>query len=429
MKTIIMAGGRGTRIASVNSEVPKPMIPILDRPVLEHQIECLREQGLTDITMNVGYLADTIKAYFGDGDKRSPVTGKPFGVHISYVVEEEPLGTAGALYWLKDKLKEDFLLLNGDIVFDIEINRFYQFHKNKGGLVTLFTHPNSHPYDSGIIVTDKEGCVKQWLRSEEVLMYYQNRVNAGLHILSPKVLNTFTEPKKRDLDRDVLQPLIATGKLYAYDSPEYVKDMGTPERLSAVTSDISAGTVKRKSFSNKQQAVFLDRDGVINEYAGFLTNIEDFRLIDRAADAIRMINDRGYLAIVVTNQPAIARGTLSTDELHEIHHKMETLLGRRGAYLDAIYYCQHHPHKGFEGERPELKIDCNCRKPKPGMLLEAAKKYNIDLSRSWMIGDNEIDIQAGLSAGCKICYLGSRQIPNVRGYLNLYECICDILDE
>lgn len=156
-----------------------------------------------------------------------------------------------------------------------------------------------------------------------------------------------------------------------------------------------------KNLSNKQKAVFLDQDGTINKYVGFLRNINDFELIDGVAEAIKNINASGYLAIVVTNQPVIARGEVAFQELEEIHNKMETELGLQGAYLDAIYYCPHHPHKGYEGEIPELKIECDCRKPKPGMLLKAAGDYNIDLSQSYMIGDGENDIKAGLAAGCK----------------------------
>ena len=156
----------------------------------------------------------------------------------------------------------------------------------------------------------------------------------------------------------------------------------------------------------KQKAIFLDRDGTINKYVGFLRNIDDFELIDGVAEAIRKINESGYLAIVTTNQPVIARGEVSFEELEEIHNKMETLLGKEGAYLDAIYYCPHHPHKGYEGERPELKIECDCRKPKPGMLLNAAADFNIDLSQSWMVGDGENDVKAGLNAGCKTALIG-----------------------
>lgn len=422
MKVVIMAGGKGTRISSVANDIPKPMIKIENVPVLEREIECLRSQGFDDLIITVSHLGNIIMDYFGDESGNSPATGKPFGVHIEYFFEQEPLGNAGALFKIKDKLTSDFLLLNADAVFDVDFNRFVDYHKQHGGLVTLFTHPNSHPYDSGLIVADESGEVKSWLAKEdERPEYYRNRVNAGLHVINPKVLEladidaemvgkpgTDGKPIKVDLDRQLLKPLAGTGKMYCYDSPEYVKDMGTPERYYSVCEDYKAGRVSGKNLKNKQKAIFLDRDGTINKYVGFLRNIDDFELIDGVAEAIRKINASGYLAIVVTNQPVIARGEVSFDELEEIHNKMETLLGQEGAYLDAIYFCPHHPHKGYEREVPDLKIDCNCRKPKPGMLLKAAVDFNIDLSQSWMIGDGENDIKAGMNAGCKTALISGK---------------------
>ena len=420
MKVVIMAGGKGTRISSVASDIPKPMIKVEGISVLEREIECLKNQGFDDIILTVSHLGNIIMDYFGDGSGNSPVTGEPFGVHIDYYFEEEPLGNAGALFKIKDKLTSDFLLLNADAMFDVDFNRFVAFHRKHGGLVTLFTHPNSHPYDSGLIIANKNGSVEKWLAKEdERPQYYRNRVNAGLHVINPKVLELVGinadsvgkvgvdgKPVKVDLDRQLLKPLAGTGKMFCYDSPEYVKDMGTPERYYSVCKDCKEGRISAKNLKNKQKAIFLDRDGTINKYVGFLRNINDFELIDGVAEAIRKINESGYLAIVVTNQPVIARGKVSFEELEEIHNKMETLLGKEGAYLDAIYYCPHHPHKGYEGERPELKIDCDCRKPKPGMLLKAAADFNIDLSRSWMVGDGENDVKAGLNAGCKTALIG-----------------------
>lgn len=421
MKVVIMAGGKGTRIASVASDIPKPMIKIEGVPVLEREIECLKKQGFQDIIITVSHLGSTIMDYFGDGSGNSPVTGQPFGVHIEYYFENEPLGNAGALFKIKDKLTEDFLLLNADAMFDVDFNRFVEYHKQHGGLVTLFTHPNSHPYDSGLIIADKNGAVEKWLAKEdERPKYYRNRVNAGLHVINPEILALSGidaeavgkiggdgKPVKVDLDRQLLKPLAGTGKMFCYDSPEYVKDMGTPDRYYSVCADYREGRVTGKNLKNKQKAIFLDRDGTINKYVGFLRNIDEFVLLNGAAEAIRKINESGYLAIVVTNQPVIARGEVSFDELEEIHQKMETLLGEEGSYLDAIYYCPHHPHKGYDGERPELKIDCDCRKPKPGMLLKAANDFNIDLSKSWMVGDGENDIKAGINAGCRTALIGN----------------------
>lgn len=408
MKTVIMAGGKGTRISSVASDIPKPMIKIEGKPILEYEIECLRNQGFTDIIITVSHLGNVIIEYFGDGSGVSPVTGKPFGVNIEYYFEKEPLGNAGALFRIKDKLTEDFLLLNADAMFDIDFNRFVNFHNKYGGFVTLFTHPNSHPYDSGLIIADSNGAVEQWLAKEdERPKFYKNRVNAGLHVISPKILEAEITTSKVDLDRQLLKPLAGTGRMFCYDSPEYVKDMGTPDRYYSVCEDYKAGRIKEKNLKYKQKAVFLDRDGTINKYVGFLRNVEDIELIAGVADAIKKINASGYLAIVVTNQPVIARGEVTVSQLKEIHNKMETLLGQKGAYIDGLYYCPHHPHKGYKGEVSELKFDCNCRKPKPGMLLKAAEDFNIDLSQSWMIGDGENDIKAGVAAGCKTALIGN----------------------
>lgn len=429
-----MAGGKGTRITSIASDIPKPMIKIGDKPVLEHEIECLKEQGFTDIIITVSHLGNIIMDYFGDGSKVSPITGKSFGVNIEYYFEKEPLGNAGALFKIKDKLTDDFLLLNADSMFDINFKRFVEYHQKHGGLVTLFTHPNSHPYDSGLIIAGDDGSVEKWLTKEDDRpTYYKNRVNAGLHVLNKKVLDIEITTPKVDLDRQILKPLSGTRKMFCYDSPEYVKDMGTPDRYYSVCKDCESGLIKSKNLQNKQKAIFLDRDGTINEYVGFLRKVDDFKLLDGVTEAIKKINASGYLAIVVTNQPVIARGEVTTDELNTIHNKMETLLGLDGAYLDAIYYCPHHPNSGFEGEIKELKIDCDCRKPKPGLLLKASLDYNIDLSKSWMIGDSETDVKAGLNAKCKTALISTDNSNNSNIYNqdiighSLLDCVNKIL--
>ena len=396
------------------------MIPVCGIPVLEREISSLKEQGFTDIILTVGYKAESIMQHFGDGRK--------YGVQIEYFVEKEPLGNAGALFRIKDKLTEDFLLLNADAMFNVDFNRFVKFHKAHNGLVTLFTHPNNHPYDSGLIVANKEKKVEQWLTKEDKRpKYYQNRVNAGLHVINPEALDLKVTTDKVDLDRQVLKPLCSSGKIYCYDSPEYVKDMGTPERYETVCKDFENGTVEARNLKNKQKAIFLDRDGTINKYVGFLRNIEQFELLSGVSEAIRKINQSGYLAVVVTNQPVIARGEVTYTELQEIHNKMETILGKDGAYLDGIYFCPHHPDKGFKGEVKELKINCNCRKPNPGLLLQAASDFNINLEQSWMIGDGKNDIQAGKNAGCKTVLIGDDEFGQDITVYSLLEFVNQIV--
>ena len=296
------------------------MIDIAGKPVLEREIECLKSQGFDDIIITVSHLAGNIMDYFGDGGK--------FGVKIEYFMESEPLGTAGALFMLRDKLTESFLLINGDIMFDVDMKRFADYHAKKGGLATIFTHPNNHPYDGCVIAADENNAVTRYFPKEEPRpQWYRNRVNAGLHILSPEVLDiTAHSSRKVDLDREILRPLCATGKLFCYDSPEYVRDMGTPERYREVCNDFISGKIQARSLRNKQKAIFLDRDGTINKYVGFLRDIDEFELLPGVAEAVRKINASGYLAIVATNQPVIARGEVTREELGEIHNKSNILL-------------------------------------------------------------------------------------------------------
>ena len=418
MKTVIMAGGKGTRIASVASDVPKPMIKICGKPILEHQIDNLKACGLTDIVLVIGHLGDKIKDYFGDGSK--------FGVHITYFVEDHPLGTAGALFKMPE-LTEDFLLLCGDVIIDVDFNRFIAFHKAHKAWASLMAHPNGHPYDSSLLVTEivppqtpggmpeDTHRVIRWMNKEDERLYYKNRVNAGIEIISPELLRETMRnfvprhpetPDKIDLDRDVLKPHIGSGRIYAYDTPEYIKDMGTPERYEAVCRDFADGIVHKRNLKNRQRAVFLDRDGTINRYVGFLKNTEQFELLEGVGQAVRRINASEYLAIVVTNQPVIARGEVTFEGLGEIHNKMETLLGREGAYVDGIYFCPHHPDGGYEGEVAALKCECSCRKPRAGMLFKAAEEHNIDLSQSWMVGDSHTDVECGINGGCRTAVIG-----------------------
>ncbi len=406
MTAVIMAGGKGTRIASLDDTVPKPMIKVCGKPILEHGISCLKENGITDIVIVTGHLGEQIPAYFGDG--------KAFGVNISYFHESEPLGTAGALFYLKDKLKEDFLLLNGDIVYNVDFSRMIAFHKEKHATATLLSHPNSHPYDSAILVTDENAKVTAWLNKEDERHDCKNRVNAGIHLLSPSTLSCLCDGKKTDLDRDILKPLVSQGGVYAYDSPEYIFDVGTPERHAKVSDDILSGRVEQRNLKNKQIAVFADRDGTLNVEAGFVSSPDQIELIDGVAEAVARVNASEYLLIVVTNQPVIARGDCDFDGLRKIHDRLETLLGKEDAYINDLFFCPHHPDSGFEGERAEYKIPCECRKPAAGMIFEAAKKYNIDLSRSYMIGDRESDVLCGINAGCTPVFIGNeKKLDNV----------------
>ena len=396
MKAIIQAGGKGTRVSSITGDtIPKPMLEISGYPILYHQIMNLKKSGIKDIIIIVGHLGEIIKEYFKEGKK--------LGVNISYITEDptKPLGTAGALYYLKEKINDDFIFLLADVFIDIDFNKMTFFHYDHEAEVTLLTHPNSHPFDSDLVVADKDNKVTSFdHKSNDRTSYnYHNLVNAGVMIFSKETLDLIKEPKKYSYEKDIVDPLIKKGKVYSYKSSEYAKDMGTPERYSTVQEDFNKNLPTSRNLSNKQKCIFLDRDGTINKYVGFLTNEKDMELIPKVSEAIKKINNSEYLCIVITNQPVIARGEITENELDNIHMKMEKLLGEEGAFINDLYYCPHHPDKGYEGEVKELKIVCECRKPSIGMVLKAASDYNIDLSKSYMIGDTTLDIKMAENAG------------------------------
>ena len=411
MIAVIMAGGQGTRLREVNKEIPKALFTVAEKTIIEYQIENLKRCGVEDIILIRGYLGEAIQSFCGDGST--------WNVHIEYILEEEPLGTGGGLYYLKGKVQDDFLLFYGDLIMDVDFGRMMDFHWKHKAVVTLYTHPNSHPYDSDLVETDRMNRVTGILSKHDKRDgSYHNLVNAGVYCINSKALEWYDDIWKVDLDKEFITAMIETKKVFSYRSTEYVKDMGTPDRLSNVEKDVNNGLVKSRNMSNKQKAVFLDRDGTINELDGFIRSPEQLRLINGISDAIKRLNNSEYLTIIVTNQPVIARGECSEEGLEEIHKKLETELGRAGAYVDAIFYCPHHPDKGYEGEISELKMDCNCRKPKVGMIEEAVNRFNIDLRNSWMVGDSTVDVQTGINAGIRTILLSTGE----RGRDRRYDC-------
>ena len=396
MKALIMAGGKGTRLLEITKdEIPKPMAKICGKPVLERTVESLKRYGVDEIFMAVGHLHEKIEEYFKDGSD--------FGVKINYIVENEPLGSAGALYYLKGKVDGDFIVCSGDTLFDINITKMLEFHKQKHAVATLLVRASNHPFDSDLLVCDEDNRICAIDKKNNVRdYYYHNIANAGFFIINSSALSYFKELKKVGMEHDFIAGLIADNqKVVGYYSSEYIRDVGTPERFSKGEQDLISGRTRARNYDNKQKAIFLDRDGVINKYKGFIKSADDIEIIDGVFEAISKINQSEYLAIIVSNQPVLARGECSKEELENTFKKIETLLGKQGVYFDAIYYCPHHPHKGYEGEVVELKIDCDCRKPKIGMLLKAQEKFNLDMSKCWMIGDSFRDIQTGKNANIK----------------------------
>jgi histidinol-phosphate phosphatase family protein len=229
-------------------------------------------------------------------------------------------------------------------------------------------------------------------------------VNAGLYVLEKSALEPFRNSAKGifDFGKDLFpQMLRGHKKLFGYNSPEFIKDIGTPERYDKISAQFEAGIVQKSSLVSPQRAVFLDRDGTLVPDKDCLRDANELELLPGIAEAIHKLNLAGWRTVVVTNQPVIAKGFCDEAELQRMHNKMETLLGREHAFLDRIYFCPHHPEKGFPGERADLKIECDCRKPKTGMIQKAVADLNIDLKQSWLVGDTTTDLQTAKNAGVK----------------------------
>jgi histidinol-phosphate phosphatase family protein len=304
-----------------------------------------------------------------------------------------------------DRLADEFLVMYGDTMLQVDLDRFGQAHAaHPEAAATLFLHPNDHPQDSDLVEMDDDGWVTAFhAYPHDPGRYYPNLVNAALYWVKKSALLSFAgRAGQLDFGKHLFPEMLLKGvRLAGYNSSEYIKDCGTPARLDKVCGDFLSGRIARASLDIRQRAVFLDRDGTINREVGHLSHAEELELLPGVAQAVRRLNRSDYRGVLVTNQPVVARGDCSLEELRRIHAKLETLLGADGAYLDRIYFCPHHPDKGFAGEVAALKIKCDCRKPMAGMVHSACLDINIAAADSWLVGDTLVDMATARSAGLR----------------------------
>jgi len=278
-------------------------------------------------------------------------------------------------------------------------------------------HPNDHPYDSDLVIMGDDCRITNFLPKGRKPQYYANLASAAVYVLSPAVFNYIPEDVSTDFAKDIFPEMLKhQEKIYVYKTAEYIKDMGTIDRFERVNQAFVRGKIRRSSREFSRPAVFMDRDGTLVREINLLHKTEDLELFPFTGSAIKKINKSDYLAFLITNQPVVARNLCDILTVKQIHNKLETLLGKEGAYLNDIYFCPHHPDKGYPEENKDYKIDCNCRKPKTGMIEKAAEEYNIDTDSSWFIGDSTIDIQTGINAGVKTILVRTGQGGKGRKY-------------
>src|SRR4051812_18641709 len=288
MKCAVVAGGLGTRLRSIVGDVPKPMVPLDGVPLLERLIRLCRGCGIDDVHLMLGYRPEVIRDYFRDGSA--------FGVRITYWIEPQPMGTAGCMRQMLPALDgEDVLVIYGDVFVDMDLKRLIDFHGRQQPAATLVVHPNDHPHDSDLIEAEGDRIIAFHNKPHPEGAYYSNLVNAGVYVLTPRLLRRIPETQASDFGHDIFPEAVAACEfLAAYNTPEYIKDIGTPERYHQVENDIRAGKPERYNLSCTRKAIFLDRDGTVNVWVPLLCRTEDMELYPGAARAIRAINQSDY---------------------------------------------------------------------------------------------------------------------------------------
>ncbi len=380
----ILIGGKGTRLGDAVRTTPKPLLEVGGRPFVEHVMLNLRRFGFQDFILLAGYQSDVVHETFG----ADSAFARELKASIRVLVEPYPMGTGGALKNAEPYLRDEFLLLNGDSIFDVNYldltNCVHDLEPGDWlGRVALLPVADASRY--GLVELDGS---KIAAFREKPAVPESGLVNSGVYWLKSEILN-YIQDTPCSLEQQVFPKLVAEGRLIGRVYNGFFIDIGIPEDLQRARDHLLDEL--------KKPAAFLDRDGTLNHDQGYTFRIEEFRWIEGAKEAIRQLNDAGYLVFIVTNQAGIARGYYDAAAVDNLHDWMQGELASLGAHVDDIRYCPHHP----EGIVPELSIVCDCRKPKTGMLTSLIEQWHPDLSRSFMLGDSDKDVEAGAAVGLR----------------------------
>ncbi|MBQ6110732.1 MAG: D-glycero-beta-D-manno-heptose 1,7-bisphosphate 7-phosphatase [Alphaproteobacteria bacterium] len=377
MNIVILAGGFGTRLQSVVRDVPKPMADIAGTPFLEL---LLRELSFLDperFVLCVSYKKDIIKDYFKDSF---------LGIPVVYSEENEPLGTGGAIKQAFDLFNlNDALVLNGDSYIQANYARFLEQNKNEKLAVMLKRVDDANRY--GRVEIENSRIVD--FKEKNTTISQPGLINAGIYKVT-KDLFTRSLPNKFSFEQDILEPMIPQLKPRFMLADDYFIDIGIPTSYAQAQKEL-----KSVIYGNAtNRALFLDRDGVISEDIGYLHKIQDCQFMPGIFDFCRQYKNNGYKLIIVTNQAGIAKGKFSEQDYKLLTDFIHSQFKKQYCEITAEYYCPYH----IDG-LPPYNRNSFYRKPNPGMILRAAKDYNINLPESALIGDNETDILAAKSAG------------------------------
>lgn len=404
---VLACGGLGTRLKNITKNKPKPIFPILGKSTLERCIEQLCTYNLDKIYITIGYERSLFEDYI---DKLNT----KYNIKIELFAEEKPMGECGALWHLKKILSENFIFINGDLIFSMDFTKLFSFHERLQSCLTLVTHTCEHPEDSDLVWAPNGVLVENiFLKNMQNNMSnkYAYLGNAGIFVVNKKILNKLEAPKNyesKSFFHYIVNNLFKEKQnIYSYNTTEYIKDMGTPKRLKIVEKDIINKKLFKKNYKNKQKVLFLDRDNTLIKcnMGDYVINVEGVEFINKNIIKLSFLSENYDFVCLVTNQPIISMGKLSIDNLEIINSMIINYCLTKNLKIDVVTFCPHHPHTGFDGEISILKKDCFCRKPNPGLFYEQKFLRNIDLECSLMVGDSFVDKLAAKNAGCKFKYV------------------------
>ncbi len=399
---VVACGGYGTRLKALTNDIPKPLFLLNGKSTLERCIKELDTYQFKNVILTIGFKSNKFFELIEQLNKK-------YRINIEVFLEKKPMGECGALWIIKDKLCDDFLFINGDIIFSIEFKKLLNFHKRLSSNLTLVTHTCDHPEDSDLVSVPNGSLV------EDIFLKGKNKEikknaylgNSGICVINKFSLDKIGPPIKNQSNsifHYIVKNLFDLNiNVFSYNTTEYIKDMGTPKRFRVVEEDLSSNKVNKKNYINLQKTLFLDRDNTLIkcETGKYILKKEDIDFYRENIEKIIPISLNYDFVCLITNQPTISMGKLSLKDLNEINSLIIKFCLSVGLKIDVVTFCPHHPHKGFEGEIQILKQDCFCRKPNPGLFFEQSFLRNIDLKESLMIGDSQNDLFAALNAGCK----------------------------
>ena len=396
MRAFIIGGGKGSRTA--NPSLPKVLTPLGESTILEYQIEELQKSGEIDhITLLLGFGHEQVVAFLN-----SYLSKANIGLLIDYVIEEEPLGSGGMLKRvLKDCQGQGAFVVLGDVLPRGGILESISLMQNDSENY-VFVHPNNHPFDSDSIISTRGYASKIIKKNDKKEGLYPNLSPVGFFFFRIADLDAWPIMHAFDLVHEALCNLITVGKKVRVE--EILKrstDLGTPDRFELMKKNVNNyGHVI-------DGAIFIDRDETIirdprKDQEFELVN--EISLIEGVTDFLKAVNTIGIPVVCISNQPAIAKGFISRKKVEIEFQLLKSRLDVSNVYIDKYLYCPHYPESGFEGEIQELKVICECRKPKPGMIVETSRTHSLDLTRSVIIGDSWMDIEIEAEIGSRIHY-------------------------